>query len=325
MNARTKRRWGRPPTTLPIATQPWPAITVLTVCCLAAPFLLTDYQLTLTTIGLAYSVAVLGVALGFATVGMLALTQPAMMLIGAYVALYAIDGLGLSFIFAAFAAIVVGIIVALPLGWLTCRLDKFSFAVLGFAFTYLVSMLMSSSLLVTITGGELGKPFPTAELFGLQLQGTAGYVTLSLCVLSAYLLAPLMFRSTLGRVLVVMRPDDVLAKSVGIDTNLHRILLTMIVSAYGAFSGALIGLASGFIAPPQFDVALSISLLAMALVGGTRYLLGAAVGTATLQVLPAMLGLSQVDRNLLVGIVLLACLVFIPNGLLSFWRQAHSG
>jgi branched-chain amino acid transport system permease protein len=316
----TPSGWGRPPLTLPIALNAREGLVILAVSLIGAPFLLPDYQLTLFATGAAYSVAVLGVALGFTSIGMLALTQPAMMLIGAYIALYIVDVLQLSFVTATGVATLVCVLIAIPLGWLTCRLDKFSFAVLGFAFTYLVAMLMSSSLLVTITGGELGKPFPTSDIFGISLQGDASYIALSCFVFIAFLSAPLLFRSTMGRVLIVMRQDDVLAKSIGIDTNLHRILLTAIVSGYGALSGALIGLASGFIAPPQFDVALSISLLAMALVGGTRYLLGAAAGTVILQVLPAILGLSQVDRNLLVGVVLLACLIFIPDGVLSLLR-----
>lgn len=317
----TKSGWGRPPLTLPIALKTREGLVILAACLMGAPFALTDYHLTLFATGAAYSVAVLGVALGFTSIGMLALTQPAMMMIGAFIALYLIETLQMSFLAATGIATFVCLLVAIPLGWLTCRLDKFSFAVLGFAFTYLVAMLASSSMLVTLTGGELGKPFPTPEIFGIPLQGDAGYIALSLFVLVAYLSAPLLFRSTMGRVLVVMSQDDVLAKSVGIDTNAHRIVLTVIVSGYGALSGALVGLASGFIAPPQFDVALSISLLAMALVGGTRYLLGAFAGTIVLQVLSAMLGLSQVDRNLLVGAVLLACLIFIPKGVLSLLRM----
>jgi len=321
MTAReTPSRFFRPPTALPVMMHPVLGVVILTVCLGLAPFALADYQLTLVATGAAYSVAVLGVAAGFATIGMLALTQPAMMLIGAYVALYAIEALGLSFVPAALLAVLAGLLVALPLGWITCRLDRFSFAVLGFAFTYLVSMLMSSNLLVGVTGGELGKPFPSANVFGMVLHDFTNYVALAVCVVLAYLLAPIIFRSTMGRFLIVMRQDDVLAKSVGIDTNLHRILLTAIVSAYGAFSGVLVGLASGFVAPPHFDVALSISLLAMALVGGTRYLLGAAAGTLILLVLPAMFNLTLIDRNLLVGVVLLACLIFVPEGLLSFDR-----
>ena len=315
----TRLRW-RPPIDLPIAIHPWSSMIVLGLGLVTAPFVLSDYQLTLAATGAAYSIAVLGVALGFASVGMLALTQPAMMLIGAYVALYAVDGLGLSFFTASVAAIVAGVLVALPLGWLTSQLDKFSFAVLGFAFTYLVSVLMSSSLLVGVTGGELGRPFPTPEIFGVSLHDTSAYVALAVSVVLAHGFAPLMFRSSMGRMFVVMKEDDILTKSVGVDTNLHRVLLTAIVSAYGAFGGVLVGLASGFISPPQFDVSLSIALLAMALVGGTRYLLGAIVGTAVLQVVPAFLGLTQVDRNLLVGFVLLACLIFVPQGLLSFYK-----
>ena len=127
-------------------------------------------------------------------------------------------------------------------------------------------------------------------------------------------------RSTLGRILLVMNQDDVVAKTVGVDTNLHRIALTAIVSGFGALRGALIGLASGYIAPPQFEVALSIAMLAMALVGGAGYLFGAVAGTILLQFLPAMLGLTIVDRNLLVGVILLVCLAFAPRGVLSLGR-----
>jgi branched-chain amino acid transport system permease protein len=286
-------------------------------CLIAAPLVLSDYQLMLFSTGVAYSVSVLGVALGFASVGMLALAQPAMMVIGAYITLHLIELWQLPFLLAATIATVSGMVVALPLGWLTCRLDKFAFAVLGFAFTYLVAMLMSSGMLADITGGELGKPFPVGEAFGHPLQGLPNYALVTCFGIVAFASAAVVFRSTMGRILLVMNQDDVVARTMGVNANRHRISLTAIVSGYGALSGALIGQASGFIAPPQFDVTLSISLLAMALVGGTGYLFGAFVGTMILQVMPALLGLTQVDRELLVGAILLVCLVGMPRGILS--------
>lgn len=311
---------GRARPTLPVMQHARSGLLLLVACMVAAPFLLSNYHMTLFSTSIAYSVGVLGVALGFASVGMLVLAQPAIMLIGAYVALYLIDALGFSFLPAALVSVLAGMLVAVPLGWLTCRLDKFSFAVLSFAFTYLVAMLMSSTLLVDVTGGELGKPFPIARMFATDLQGSAAYVVLCAFALAAFAAAAVMFRSTLGRILLVMNQDDVVAKTVGVDTNLHRIALTAIVSGFGALSGALIGLASGYIAPPQFEVALSIAMLAMALVGGAGYLFGAVAGTILLQFLPAMLGLTIVDRNLLVGVILLVCLAFAPRGVLSLGR-----
>jgi branched-chain amino acid transport system permease protein len=186
-------------------------------------------------------------------------------------------------------------------------------------------MLASSSLLVDITGGELGKPFPqSTALFGYPLHGLAGYVVVSMIALAAFASAALLFRSTMGRILLLMKQDDVVARIMGVDTNLHRISLTAIVSGYGALSGALIGQASGFIAPPQFDVAFSITLLATVLVGGASYLLGAFVGTMILQTAPALIGLSPIDRDLIVGVILLVCLAAMPDGILALrprWRD----
>lgn len=313
--------WWRSPISVPLVLHARGGLAVMLLCVVGAPALLSDYQLTLFGTGIAYSVAVLGVALGFAGLGMLALTQPAMMLVGGFVALELVDVWHVSFLLATVVAVLAGMIIALPLGWLTCRLDKFSFAILGFAFSYLVAMLASSSLLANVTGGELGKPFPALILFGVQLHHFSAFALLSAISLAAFSLAAILFRSTMGRFLLVMKQDETVARAMGVNTNLHRISLTAIVSGFGALGGALIGQSSGYLAPPQFDVALSISLLACALVGGATYLLGAFVGTMILYVAPALLGLTRVDSELLVGAILLVCLVAMPNGLLGFVGQ----
>jgi branched-chain amino acid transport system permease protein len=301
---------------IPLAVQGAAGLLFMLACLVAAPFFLSDFQRTLFATGVAYSVAVLGVALGFASVGMLALTQPAMMLIGAYGALYLTTRWEWSFIPAAATATLFGMAIAVPLGWLTCRLDRFSYAVLGFAFTYLVCMLTSSGLLVKVTGGELGKPVPAGTLFGIALEGIAGYVFIAAAAMAAFALAWVMFRSTMGRMLLVMREDDVVAGSVGVNTSAFKIGITAIVSGFGTLSGILAAQATNYVAPPHFDVGLSILLLAMALVGGSRYLAGAFVGTMMLGVVPAMIDLKQVDRELIGGVLLVVCLALYPEGVL---------
>lgn len=311
----------RPRIVIPLAQQATGGLLSMLACLIAAPMVLSDYQLMLFSTGIGYSVAVLGVAIGFASIGMLALAQPAMMMIGGFLALHMIEQWRVPFVVAATCATAVGAIIALPLGWLTCRLDRFAFAVLSFTFAYLVAMLMSSSLLSDVSGGELGRPFPVDAALAFVPQGMAAYVIVATVGMIAFASAALLFRSTMGRILIVMNQDDVVARTMGINANSHRIALTAIVSGYGTLSGALVGQASGFIAPPQFDVALSISLLAMALVGGAGYLFGAFAGTMILQVMPAVLGLTQVDRELLVGIILLACLAVLPRGILAIGRR----
>ncbi|MCC6778966.1 MAG: branched-chain amino acid ABC transporter permease [Hyphomicrobiales bacterium] len=318
MTARATDAIPQPPRlTLPLVLHARTGLLVMLVCLIGAPLLLSDYELTQFSTSVAYSVAVLGVSLGFSSVGMLALTQPAMMVIGGFVALHLIELWSIPFLLAAASGTVIGMLIAVPLGWLTCRLDKFSFAVLGFAFTYLVAMLASSRLLVDATGGELGKPFPAARAFGNPLNGFWTYGLVAAVSLASFAVAAILFRSTMGRILLVMNQDDVVARTAGVNTNLHRISLTAIVSGYGALSGALVGQASGFLAPPQFDVALSISLLAMALVGGSGYLIGAFVGAMALNFAPAVLGFEQIDREIIVGTLLLFCLLAAPKGMLA--------
>ena len=157
---------------------------------------------------------------------------------------------------------------------------------LGFTFTYLVSVLLPSGLLSQVSGGEMGKPFPAGSVLGFALEGLASYVFIAGVALAAFASAALIFRSTLGRMLLVMREDDVVARSLGVNTNAFKIGLSAIVGGYGALGGVLASQATSYVAPPQFDVSLAILLLAMALVGGARYLAGGFVGTVLLWIVP---------------------------------------
>jgi branched-chain amino acid transport system permease protein len=305
---------------LPLVLQPYAGFVAALILFAAAPFVLNSYQLTLFATGAAYSIGVLGVSVGFASVGMLALSQPAMMVIAGYIVTYLISSGTMGFVPATLAACVVCAVIAMPLGWLTSRLDRFSYAVLSFSFTYLVSMLLSSNSLVKFTGGELGRPFPRATLLGAPLSGWLAYVFLAVVVILAFCSAAVIFRSTFGRKLLVMSVDDVVAKSVGVNVYWHKIALTVVVSLYGVLSGVMISQTSGFISPMQYDATVSISLLVMALVGGSRYFFGSFAGAMLLQVIPALFDLTQDDRDLLVGTVLLVCLAFLPEGVLSLPR-----
>lgn len=305
---------------LPVVLQPYVGFVALLIFFAAAPFVLNTYQLTLFTTGSAYSIGVLGVSVGFASVGMLALSQPAMMVIAGYIVTYLISSGTMGFVPATLTACVVCAVIAIPLGWLTSHLDRFSYAVLSFSFTYLVSMLLSSNSFVKFTGGELGRPFPHATLLGAPLTGWFAYVFLAVVVLLAFCSAAMIFRSTFGRKLLVMSVDDVVAKSVGVNVYWHKIALTAVVSIYGVLSGVMISQTSGFISPMQYDATVSISLLVMALVGGPRYFFGSFAGAMLLQVIPALFDLTQDDRGLLVGTVLLVCLAFLPEGVLSLPR-----
>ena len=231
-------------------------------------------------------------------------------------ALYLTTGLGWPFVLALFAAIAAGMIVAVPLGWLTCRLDRFSYAVLGFAFTYLVSMLMSSGLFVRISGGEMGKPVPAGALFGVGLEGIPGYVFVAATTLAAFAVASLIFRSTMGRMLLVMRQDDVVARSVGVNTDIFKIGLSAIVGGYGSLGGVLASQATNYVAPPHFECCLIDSAAGDGTGWGRPLSGGRLCWNHGAWVGPAMLRFKQVDREL-IGRDQYCCL----SGTISRWHS----
>jgi branched-chain amino acid transport system permease protein len=81
-------------------------------------------------------------------------------------------------------------------------------------------------------------------------------------------------------------------------------------------------------APSMLSFDLTISLLAMIVLGGWGTFWGPLLGTALLTALPEILRDVDVYRNLAMGIVLTLIAVFAPEGLfplLSRWYQDHFG
>jgi ABC-type branched-subunit amino acid transport system permease subunit len=121
-------------------------ISLLTlVAILTVPLFLGSLDASVVATGAAYALAAVGVGIGLSSVGMWALMQPAMMLLGAFASAYLIGQRGWPFLVVLVLVPALVGAAALPLGWLTSRLAFFSFAVLGFVFTSLLAELASGS------------------------------------------------------------------------------------------------------------------------------------------------------------------------------------
>ncbi|HUN12713.1 MAG TPA: branched-chain amino acid ABC transporter permease, partial [Rhabdaerophilum sp.] len=122
-----------------------------------------------------------------------------------------------------------------------------------------------------------------------------------------------------GNALRALREDDQCADAMGIDTVRLKIVSFAISGFFAGIAGALWAHTAGYISPPDFSFNVSILILAMVVLGGLGSLPGAILGAVILIGLPELLREFKAGdlRNVIVGLVLFASILFMPKGLIG--------
>jgi branched-chain amino acid transport system permease protein len=113
------------------------------------------------------------------------------------------------------------------------------------------------------------------------------WITLSAALITLVLLANLA-TSRVGRSFRAVRDDEVSAELAGIHVARTQVLAFVISAACAGLAGGLFAVVSGQATPGSFGVALSLALLAGAVLGGLGSLAGAVYGAIALVALPAL-------------------------------------
>lgn len=214
----------------------------------------------------------------------------------------------------------------------------------------------------SLTGGFNGRSVPPMELFGFAFDDAGDgltvlgvpfgglerlwYLGLVLVALAAALARNLL-RGRPGRALGALRDSETAAAVMGVHPARHRAAAFTVSSMYAGTAGALMALVFQRIVPDYFSLALSMSFLAMVVIGGLGSVGGAAAGAVFVTVLPPLLG-HYADRiplvvapgsagpglaasdaaDFLYGGALVLTLVFAPGGLaglVSGQRHTRAG
>ena len=172
-------------------------------------------------------------------------------------------------------------------------------------------------------GIKLIPSVPDLEVGGFQVAffDPVNYYYLCLIVVSlALLILYRLERSRIGLTFHAIHWQDRLAESVGVDTRRYRTLAFVIASFFAGLAGALTAHYLGTVNPNQFDVETMVYVLVWVIVGGTVTIYGPILGVAALTIVNEIvlreLGLDQA-RPLIYGAILLASILFLPDGLES--------
>ena len=155
------------------------------------------------------------------------------------------------------------------------------------------------------------------ELGKIELSFYMSYFVLSLALLvAAFILVRRLERSWIGLNLDALRLDETAASCFGLDVARWKITAFTLGNFLIGIAGALFGMVGGFVAPNNYTFADSLILVSILLLGGVGNPWGLAVATVIVIVVPEKLQTIQEYRFLLYAVMVIAVLLFRPEGLL---------
>lgn len=303
------------------------ALAVLALAALAAPWVVSDYTLRVLILALQSAVAVIGLAIAFGWTGLIQLGQAAFVGIGAYASALLALRLGLSFWIAMPLSLLISAAVAAAIAVPMLRLRGHYLAMATVGFNVTAEIVMKNW--VDVTGGYDGlSAIPGVSLFGLALDTDLRFYYLSLAVLAIVAVgATLLRHSPVGRALMAVRDDEIASGTSGVPVVRTKVLAFVIASVLAALSGSLYAHYAHYIAPQDFELSRSITLLVMLIAGGEVSILGAIAGAVVLSFLPEWLRFVGDAYLAVFGVGVLLMLILMPDGVagrLRRWSKAHA-
>ncbi|WP_049926400.1 branched-chain amino acid ABC transporter permease [Halopiger goleimassiliensis] len=230
------------------------------------------------------------------------------------------------------AAVAVGALLALLVGYLVAGYLDIYFALLTLAFNQVLFAFVIQSEFFNYSDGLRVRPdgLNPPDLFGLTLGTTAYdlllyYLTIVLLVI-ALLATWNLINSPFGRALDAIGQNRTRARFVGIPVEKYVWIAFTLSGLYGGLAGGLFGMVQLHVRPePVLYVFVSGEILFMAILGGLNTLAGPIVGGIVLVYLLRLARFSVEYYHALTGLVLLVVVFFLPQGILGSLPMLGSG
>lgn len=298
---------------------------VIGVLMLAAAFYDDHFALLLLCTVLLYSVAGFGLNIQFGYCGILNFAGAAFFGIGSYTAAVLTSYTGtphlLVLVVGGLVSALLGSMLILPV--LRTRGHYAALVTIAFGILFKTFLEVNDTL-----GGPQGMRIPRMTILGWELNENivigdldisfyANYVVLSLALcVAAFILVRRLERSWIGVSMDMVRTDEIAASVFGVPIARMKIIAFTLGNFLVGMAGAVYGLLTSYVAPNNFTFSDSLILVSMVILGGIGNPWGILPAAAIILILPEKLQFIQEYRFLLYGILVIAILLFRPDGLL---------
>ena len=303
----------------------------------------------------------------FGLTGYLSFGHAAFLGVGSYATVWSFKLLSMNAIPAVIFAVSLSAIFAVVIGYLSLRRSGIYFSILTLAFAQM-SYNMAYSVLTPITNGETGlqlkssdprvldaalgvepQAVPLADLFGITLNGYAGFYFCAAILILGFWLSMKIFRSPFGMKLVAIKSNQTRMEFTGFSPRPYLLTAFVISGVYAGLAGSLMAIVDPLAGAERMQWTASGEVVLMTILGGVGTLFGPILGAATIkyfenifsainnQVLESAYSfmpewLSDIailltrpfvgeGWHLMLGVLFMAIIIFLPGGIIEGVRR----
>jgi ABC-type branched-subunit amino acid transport system permease subunit len=299
--------------------------TVIGLLILAAAFYDSHFVLMMICAVLLYSTACMGLTMQFGFAGVANFAGAAFFGIGSYTTAVLATHTGLpqlaNIAISGVVAAIIGSVLILPV----LRTRGHYAALVTIAFGILFKTFIEVN---DVLGGPQGLQVPGMQLFGyafnegftlfgIEFSFYISYFILSLIICAgAFVLVKALERSWIGLSMDVVRTDETAAATFGLHIARWKVIAFTMGNLFAGIAGSVYGMMIGFVAPNNFTFSDSLLLVSIVILGGLGNPIGLIPAAIIVLMLPEKLQFIQEYRVLLYAALVIAILLFRPDGLL---------
>ncbi len=276
----------------------------------------------------------LNLVLGYG--GMISFGHAAFVGTGAYVSsIFIAEGLTSAW-FGWPVAVAAAALAALVIGAVSLRTRGVYFIMITLAFAQMMFFLVNS---MKAYGGDEGLSLTgrASTGIGIDLGSDVAFYYISLAVLAAGVGGlHRLVHSRFGRVIQAIRENEARAEAIGFPVYRYKLACFVLAGAVGGLAGVLLASHGKYVNPNVLHWTQSGTLMVMVILGGVGRLWGGVVGAASLLGLEDLIANHRVEwlasilpnyqqhANLGVGVVLLAIVLFAPQGIAGLFARRRN-
>lgn len=212
---------------------------------------------------------------------------------------------------------------ALVIGALALRTRGIYFIMVTLAFGEMLFFFFHDTKVAGGSDGIFINVRPEIAIAGRQLFDLDKPITFYFLVLASLVgvvaLLTMVVRSPFGHALAAARDNERRARSLGFPIFRIRLIAFALSGGLAGIAGYLAAVQFGFVAPQMLGWHQSATVLVMVLIGGLRSVTGPLAGALVLIGLEEVLKAHLDNWKLAEGLIIIAIVVMLPNGIRQIW------
>jgi branched-chain amino acid transport system permease protein len=295
------------------ATQRGFALAAAGIAALAVPFVAGAYTLSLAMSVLQFVVLATAWGLFSGPTRYVSLATTAFFGIGAYTV--AVLGEALSWPLVLLIAAALGAAMAVIVGLATLRLSGLHFVIFTFGLAELIRQI--------VVWYEVNRSHVLGRYVFVDITKLDIYWQLLALAVATFVIGWAIGRSKLGFALRIIGEDETVARHCGINVTIAKVALFVISATIISLVGAVMSPRWTYIEPSiAFNPTISFQVVVMSLLGGAHRLWGPALGAILLTLVFEVLSARfPATSTLIMGVVFMVIVYALPSGLAGLWEK----